>query len=725
MYSDYLVAPSGDSPCLFGVKSDGVTLIGPLLGWPISPMTWASPNGWLASVATDLDQQAHVFVARVPEDINTLQSLHIPRPYRATKHAQDVLNIKALLIDEDRLFVGGGSWSGPWLAWIDLTSPASIWTFIDIKEGSPHTTWSDKAIDALGISGTLIVAFDNLYTPLFAFLVPRLGPSREFSSEGPARAIRLKTHSTYETIVACATGPSFGAHLSTSINHGATTEFVSIWTHTFSGEELAVFARSDRDWDRRVDAFGRAGLRPPRPDWRHLCIVGNKLVIAAGEAGVGIWDFGTRTELVYRIDIGPVDLVFSSEVLPNNVLICTRVPNGWRHALVGVSMTSATNTLPGRFAFASSLMLDGTEGLPEDLSEKWIDAFRGELIFRRDCLVQLIEDTRVKLLELMSQPSTDEKPIGDTSHRLSEFYRSLGVILVALWKVESGRYGCCEICGTFLGTGNLLDDPSLATCGKCLDATKRTDPQENSEPSPAPTPISDVEPIAVGGGGDHIQFTPDVQSALGDRPEAALPKRSRVVGKIVGLAIAASIVGLSIQSKNDRDRVREAVRVSRERAEQPIRQQVVDLARDYRADPNWLKSLSNGEDYRLQPVLTYELERAWIANGPILFIGSIKDIALVDGNYYRVTLRLGFNTMNAIFATELTLSLRMDKRLLDTFMKSHPDLLKEDGFNNSVAVAAKIDAIESREYAGPDEMKEVKTGVGELLGIVYLGDLLL
>ena len=56
-------------------------------------------------------------------------------------------------------------------------------------------------------------------------------------------------------------------------------------------------------------------------------------------------------------------------------------------------------------------------------------------------------------------------------------------------------------------------------------------------------------------------------------------------------------------------------------------------------------------------------------------------------------------------------------------MVSNPSIRDATGLGNSIAVAARIDSIESSFYLDQDNDKiEVKSGVGELLGLEFLGD---
>ena len=139
---------------------------------------------------------------------------------------------------------------------------------------------------------------------------------------------------------------------------------------------------------------------------------------------------------------------------------------------------------------------------------------------------------------------------------------------------------------------------------------------------------------------------------------------------------------------------------------------------------DWEQRLSKGEKYRLEPILTIELERLWLQNHPILFIGTVKDIATHDQTQYKVLVERNlFNSFEYMFDTELQLSLLSGKEQIDSFLQKHPGLFKNDGFNNGVAVVAHINAIRTIYVPGEEGgREEIKIGDGELVDITFTGD---
>ena len=196
--------------------------------------------------------------------------------------------------------------------------------------------------------------------------------------------------------------------------------------------------------------------------------------------------------------------------------------------------------------------------------------------------------------------------------------------------------------------------------------------------------------------------------------------------KFVWAIIAIAVVGYFIDSYMVNKAKREAEKAEAERIEQATKAAVTQMATRTNAVSDWEESLSKGERFRFDPILTVELEQLWLQQRPILFIGSIKDVATRDNTRYEISVeRSLYGSFDYMFGTELQLSLLSEKEHIDSFLKKHPDLFKEYGFNNGVAVVARINAIKTTTILGEEgEREEVKIGVGELVEILYTGDVI-
>lgn len=196
--------------------------------------------------------------------------------------------------------------------------------------------------------------------------------------------------------------------------------------------------------------------------------------------------------------------------------------------------------------------------------------------------------------------------------------------------------------------------------------------------------------------------------------------------RIVWIIIAVVVVGYFFNLYTVNKAKREAETAESKRIEQAMKTAVLQMASHSNAVSDWEAKLSKGETLRFEPILTIELERLWMQQRPILFVGSIKDIATHDHSQYVVLVeRSLYGSFNFMFGTELQLSLISSKEQIDSFLKKHPDLFKDYGLNNGVAVVARINAIRTTFVPGEEgEREEVKIGDGELIDIQYTGDVI-
>jgi len=194
--------------------------------------------------------------------------------------------------------------------------------------------------------------------------------------------------------------------------------------------------------------------------------------------------------------------------------------------------------------------------------------------------------------------------------------------------------------------------------------------------------------------------------------------------KVILIIVVLIIGGYFINSYLATKVKREAEQAKAERIVQTIKASVAKLVLRTNAVADWERRLSKGEKFRSEPILTIELERLWLGNRPILFIGAIKDIATYNASYYTLLIEKScFSSFDYMFDTELQLSLISSKQQIDAFLKQQPNFFKDYGFNNGVAVIARINSIRTTYVPGEEGTRqEVKIGDGELVDILYTGD---
>ena len=199
---------------------------------------------------------------------------------------------------------------------------------------------------------------------------------------------------------------------------------------------------------------------------------------------------------------------------------------------------------------------------------------------------------------------------------------------------------------------------------------------------------------------------------------------------LIWIVVAILVGGYFVNDHLENKAQQEAARAKTERIDQAIKLAVAKLASRNTAVDDWEKVLSDGHGVRFEPILTVELEKLWLTARPILFVGAIKDIATYNEENYTLRIERSIFTKQTvlsnfgfIFGAELELSLHSPKNKIDSFLKKHPTLFKNLGFNNGVAVVAQIRSVRTAYFSGENgEREEVKIGEGELLEILYTGN---
>ena len=154
--------------------------------------------------------------------------------------------------------------------------------------------------------------------------------------------------------------------------------------------------------------------------------------------------------------------------------------------------------------------------------------------------------------------------------------------------------------------------------------------------------------------------------------------------KVIWIIVVLVVAGFLVNSYIQKRAKEKADRAEAERIEKNIRSSVSTMVSKSNAIDSWEQKLSRGERYRYDPILTIELEKHWLVDKPILFIGAINDIATHDESHYLVSVeRSLFGSFDYLFDTELQLSLISKKDQIDIFLNKYPDLFKDYGFNNN------------------------------------------
>jgi len=197
-----------------------------------------------------------------------------------------------------------------------------------------------------------------------------------------------------------------------------------------------------------------------------------------------------------------------------------------------------------------------------------------------------------------------------------------------------------------------------------------------------------------------------------------------MIKRAIAIILIVLIGGYFINKYFENKARKEAERAEAKRIEETIRASVSEMVRRTNAIDTWEKVLKKGEKFSFERILTIELERLWLTERPILFIGAIKDVVTVDKENYRMEIERSFvRRLQHMFGTELQLTLQCSKQKVDLLLTKNPNLFKDFGFKNEVAVVADIDEIDTRLVSGAaGEIKEIKIGKGKCIDMIYTGD---
>jgi hypothetical protein len=102
-----------------------------------------------------------------------------------------------------------------------------------------------------------------------------------------------------------------------------------------------------------------------------------------------------------------------------------------------------------------------------------------------------------------------------------------------------------------------------------------------------------------------------------------------------------------------------------------IQASVHNLASRSGAVTDWEEKIAGAEKIRLDPVLTAELQQLWIGSQPILFIGTIEDIAILSKEEYVISVMHEWILSSYMFvSTPLGVRLRCHKKLAEPLLRT-------------------------------------------------------
>lgn len=197
----------------------------------------------------------------------------------------------------------------------------------------------------------------------------------------------------------------------------------------------------------------------------------------------------------------------------------------------------------------------------------------------------------------------------------------------------------------------------------------------------------------------------------------------RTTKRLVWIVIVFAVIAYFVNDYlEDRSR-KKAEKAKEEQIEKITRATVSQLVSKTNAIDNWDELLSEGADTSFKKILTIDLEKVWLGNRPILFIGYVDNVATYDNQYYILKVDQGLTSSLQLLDTSLSLELKCDKKKVDSFIEKHPDIISDIGLENNIAIVVKIEEIKTAYYlSGEGDKEEVKIGKGYCIDMVFIGD---
>lgn len=153
-----------------------------------------------------------------------------------------------------------------------------------------------------------------------------------------------------------------------------------------------------------------------------------------------------------------------------------------------------------------------------------------------------------------------------------------------------------------------------------------------------------------------------------------------------------------------------------------LKNAVTKMAAKSNAVTSWGSDLAGGKGERTSLVFSAELQKVWVVGRPILFMGSIKDIALNKDGSYQIAIEDDGNDNPALFLLQnkLRINLRCPESITVPLIEAEKS---EQSLNHgaNIAIIGLIDSIESSSENIPDgDPITVLTGVGKCINALYL-----
>jgi hypothetical protein len=165
----------------------------------------------------------------------------------------------------------------------------------------------------------------------------------------------------------------------------------------------------------------------------------------------------------------------------------------------------------------------------------------------------------------------------------------------------------------------------------------------------------------------------------------------------------------------------EEKQIAREARQQTLKHSVADMATKANAVTDWAATLAGDKRMRSGPIMTAELQKLWLSDRPVLFIGNVRDVAINNDGAYQVTVEYEWLGARHMFLeNEIRVSLGCPESFATQLIQT-VKANKGPRFSADTAVVAIIEKVEtSIEKENGGDTVTVLTGVGKCVNAMQL-----
>lgn len=189
---------------------------------------------------------------------------------------------------------------------------------------------------------------------------------------------------------------------------------------------------------------------------------------------------------------------------------------------------------------------------------------------------------------------------------------------------------------------------------------------------------------------------------------------------LIGLVLVAGVTYWGYSWWQDR-LVAEEKQIASEARQRALRHSVADMATRANAVTGWAATLAGNKRMRTGPIMTAELQKLWLGDRPVLFVGNVRDVAMNKDGTYEVTVEYNWILARHMFLeNEIRLSLRCSEEFATQLIQT-AKANKGLRISPDTAVVASIERIEtSIEKNKKVGTVTVLTGIGRCVNTMQL-----